>query len=71
MDPKRAALYSGFRNWRELMMFANTPHEQITAQQAAANAARQSIPNTPTELAIWMNDPKRTPEREGERGKRR
>ena len=62
MKPERAALYSGFRDPSELYAFAMTPHEQVMAQQAAANAARQAVPNTPTELAIWMNDPKRTPE---------
>ena len=38
MPPARAALYSGFQTPRDLLMFANTPHEQITAQQAEATA---------------------------------
>jgi hypothetical protein len=39
MKPERAALYSGFQTPRDLLMFASTPTEQITAQQAAATAA--------------------------------
>jgi hypothetical protein len=39
MDPKRAALYAGFQTPRDLLMFASTPTEQITAQRAEATAA--------------------------------
>lgn len=41
---------------------AMTPEQRASADQAKANAARQAMPNTETELAIWKNDPKRTPE---------
>jgi hypothetical protein len=39
LPPARAVLYSGFQTPRDLLMFASTPTEQITAQQAAATAA--------------------------------
>jgi hypothetical protein len=39
MPPARAALYQGFQTPRDLLMFASTPTEQITAKQAADTAA--------------------------------
>jgi hypothetical protein len=43
MKPERAALYSGFQTPRDLLMFASTPTEQITAQQNAFEQTRINI----------------------------
>jgi hypothetical protein len=46
MPPARAALYQGFQTPRDLLMFASTPTEQITAQQAADTAAETARQHT-------------------------
>jgi len=54
LPPARAALYTGFRTPRDLLMFASTPTEQITAQQAdtrAAETARQDAIRNANEAA--------------------
>ena len=49
MTPERAALYTAFKNPHELLMFANTPHEQIMAQQAKTTATETAKHNIATE----------------------
>ena len=56
MDPKRAALYSGFQTPRDLLLFANTPHEQITAQQTEATAAETKRRNAVDEARAARKD---------------
>lgn len=59
---ERRTPFLGVTTPLDIVKRALTAEQFVTDARQRENAERQAIPNTPTELAVWMTDPKRTPE---------